>query len=174
MQEAHLPPDNHHPPHAEGTPSRQAVLPQATDTIEIAEQKSPRSYRLVRMAGSQSIQLPARRRDDALSLASNESRGCRSRVDILLIDDSAADVALFRRALKQCGLGGEVTLLRQGSEVEAFVRQAALMPPQFSPFRGRFLSRQTHLGSSSLCVILFKLRPWFRFKAATREAVLIE
>jgi hypothetical protein len=37
-----------------------------------------------------------------------------------------------------------------------------------------FLSCQTHLRSSSLCVILLRLRPRFRFKAAAREAALID
>jgi Rhodopirellula transposase DDE domain len=37
-----------------------------------------------------------------------------------------------------------------------------------------FLSCQTHLGSSSQCVRWLRLRPGLRFKAALREAALIE
>jgi len=37
-----------------------------------------------------------------------------------------------------------------------------------------FLRCQTHLRSSSLCVILLRLWPGLRFKAATREAALID
>jgi CheY-like chemotaxis protein len=53
--------------------------------------------------------------------------------DILLIEDSSADVALFRHALKECALPCQLTVLTHRSEVVAFVRQAATAPPLFSP-----------------------------------------
>jgi two-component system response regulator len=54
-------------------------------------------------------------------------------VDILLIEDNPADVLLFREALKAGAIAGEVTVLRDGNEVAAFLRPeraAARTPPQ--------------------------------------------
>ena len=53
--------------------------------------------------------------------------------DILLIGESLAGVRLFRYALNECGLSGAVTVLKQRSEVEVFVHQAATSAHPFPP-----------------------------------------
>lgn len=42
--------------------------------------------------------------------------------DILLIEDNAADIYLFRQALKRTGLTFELTVIKDGSEALAFAR----------------------------------------------------
>lgn len=54
-------------------------------------------------------------------------------IDILLIEDSRADVDLFRHALKECEISCRLTVLTRRSEVEAFVGQAATAAPFSRP-----------------------------------------
>ncbi len=58
----------------------------------------------------------------------------RAGVDILLIEDNPADVALFRYVLKECAFPCQLTVLSRQSEVEAFFTQATtaayLSPPR--------------------------------------------
>ena len=53
--------------------------------------------------------------------------------EIVLIEDSSADVHLFRLALKMCAFSCQVTVLSERSEVETFVRQAATSAPLSLP-----------------------------------------
>jgi hypothetical protein len=45
-------------------------------------------------------------------------------VHILLIEDSLADIALFREALKEVAIPCQLSVLKQSSEIETFVAQA--------------------------------------------------
>jgi CheY-like chemotaxis protein len=45
-------------------------------------------------------------------------------IHILLIEDSLADIALFREALKEVAIPRQLSVLKQTSEIEAFVALA--------------------------------------------------
>ncbi len=51
-----------------------------------------------------------------------EERGDR-KIQILLVEDNPADVDLLRRALRSAGLDCELTVIEDGAEALAFVRQ---------------------------------------------------
>jgi len=80
------------------------------------------------------IRTHATRRTPRPPAAPGTSSVLRSAMDLLLIEDSPADVALFRHALNECALPCQLTVLTQRSDVEAFVRQAA--PRPLSPLPG--------------------------------------
>ena len=57
----------------------------------------------------------------------------RASVDLLLVEDNPADVALFRYVLKECALPCQLTVLSHRSEVEAFFAQATTAASLFLP-----------------------------------------
>jgi CheY-like chemotaxis protein len=65
------------------------------------------------------------RRERQAEQAASVTTAPRPGLDIVLIEDTAADVALFRHALTACALSCQLTVLTQRSDVETFVRQAA-------------------------------------------------
>ena len=54
-------------------------------------------------------------------------------VHILLIEESLADIALFREALKEVAIPCQLSVLGQSSEIEAFVAQAKSAAPAVHP-----------------------------------------
>ena len=76
----------------------------------------------------------ARREYEAEHAAPLSMSASRAGVDILLIEDNPADVALFRYVLKECAFPCQLTVLSRRSEVEAFFTQATtaayLSPPR--------------------------------------------
>ena len=113
MRNTPSPQDNSPPPHARESPCQHDLQPQATATLTTAWLRRLRTSRLLPPVSSRG-DLPHVRR-----LA----------VDILLIDESPTDVDLFRRALHACALPFPLLVLWQRSDVAAFVRQAATVPP---------------------------------------------
>ena len=113
MRTPHLPQDDSLPPHAWAASCQHARHPRAPATLTSAWLHRPRTSRLLQPASGRGDPAHARR----------------PAVDILLIDESPTDVDLFRRALNACALPCSLLVLWQRSDVAAFVRQAATVPP---------------------------------------------
>jgi len=113
MRTPHLPQDDSLPPHAWAASCQHAQHPRASAALTTAGLRRPCTSPLLHPASGCGDPAPVRR----------------PAVDILLIDESPTDVDLFRRALHACALPFPLLVLWQRSDVAAFVRQAATVPP---------------------------------------------
>jgi CheY-like chemotaxis protein len=104
----------------------------ARDKRARAHQALAKTRRLLKDSEAIFQHTPARREHQAEQAAASATTAPRPGIDIVLIEDTATDVTLFRHALTECALSCQLTVLTQRSDVETFVRQAASSAP-FSP-----------------------------------------
>ena len=131
MSDSHRPKDDHEHPSTTAA-SRSETRQRAWEAVETAKDTLARTHqalahtRELRKAKGEILQYNrARREHKAEHAALPSPTPPRPVIDILLIEDSRADAVLFRHVLKLCELSCQLTVLKQRSEVEAFVSQAA-------------------------------------------------
>jgi chemotaxis family two-component system response regulator Rcp1 len=139
MSDSHRPKNDHRPPHGSATRlseerKKARALGEAAREMRAQAHHAMETNRQLMQHNEEIVQHIQASRERQAELGSFPPPAApRTTLKILLIEDAPADVELFRYALQECGLCCEVKVLMQGSEVEAFVRQAATASPLFRP-----------------------------------------